>query len=224
MYAIPRALTLSLLLCGLVSCSLVLAACGGGDEGSAGPAGRLPHVLAPVDTAGGRGADTISLGGAGRIPEEDSLAARWQAPSPDPRWPSADRLAYTRYRNDAFGFSIAYPDTILKPRADVGQGRGREFASADGQVVALVYVVEGAGPQMLDDQYQGYLGDPGVRVTYRLRETDWYVVSGYRGARKFYDKTVLRGGALKTFQIQYDTTRAAYFDAVAATMATSFEG
>ena len=201
---------------------LLLAACGGGSGND--QAERLPHVLAPVETTGVQQRGEAVLTGDTTSAAWALQAERWQVAAPDPRWPRSDRLSYVRYRNDAYGFGIAYPDTLLKPRAEIGGNHGREFASSDGRAVALVYAVEDAGLQSLDAQFQGYLEEAGLRITYRVREENWFVVAGYRGGRKFYEKTLLRGRVLKTFQIQYDSTRAAYFDVVAATMGTSFKG
>lgn len=203
----------------------VLAACGEDDPASTATSDRLPHIFAPTDTIG-RGFDGATASAAGASPDLDEVAhaASWQVAPPDPRWPRTDRLAYTHYRNDAFDFSIAYPDTVLKPRAEIGAGHGREFASNDGQVVALVYAVENASLQALDEQFQHYLNEPGLRITYQMRGDDWFVVAGRRGDKEFYEKTFLRGGRLKTFQIQYDTARARYFDVVTAVMGSSFTG
>lgn len=207
----------------LLAGCLAVAGCAG-ERAEEVPGDRLPHVLAPMDTA----ADTMAHEdgrepGAG-LPGADSLDARWQAPPPNPLWPPVEALAYVPYRNDAFDFSIAYPDTLLKPTGEIGMNHGREFASADERIRMLAYAVEEAGLQMLEQQYQDHLDDPEARVTYRVSEDDWYVVAGARDGRKFYEKSILRNGTLKTFHIQYDSTYAPYLDAVTAIMATSFKG
>lgn len=203
----------------ILAASFGLSACGG-DDTLEDTAGRLPHVLAPVDTLHDEGIVYDEEKGATGLATAD---ARWTATPPRPWLPRPLALRYSTYRNEAFRFSIAYPDSVMKQRADIGGNHGREFASFDSTAIALVYAIEQAGAGMLDRQFQEYIDVPGIRLTYRVREPMWYAVSGYKDGRKFYEKAMLDQTVLKTFHIEYDTTHVLYYDAITASMAASFK-
>lgn len=197
---------------GLVLC-LFMGACSG--EESPEERSDIPYIVAPLDTV------AAPVVGADSIPMQPIA----RAATPPHAWlPPAEQLRYTRYRNEAFDFTVAYPDTLLQPVGEIGGDRGREFASRDSQVVMIAYAVEDVSPEQLADQYQKQLDDPGSRLTYHVQHGNWYVVAGRRDDQVFYEKTIFREGVLKTVRIQYPASYQAYLEPVLATVSTSFEG
>jgi hypothetical protein len=120
-------------------------------------------------------------------------------------------------------FSIAYPDTILKPGELIGEGRGIELGSREGDVRVLVYGVEKSTQDDLEVQYRTVLGDPETQVTYRAREETLYIVSARHGDEIVYEKSVLQNGVLRTFRIHYPASKKSYFDGLTAIMSASFQ-
>jgi hypothetical protein len=137
---------------------------------------------------------------------------------------------YSTYTNGRFSYSISYPAGLLVPQGEADNGDGQKFLSRDGRAEMIVYGSNNALDQSLRDLYEEQLhGDDGVgrtekTVTYKVLRSDWFVVSGYEGGRIFYQKTIYRGGAFKTFRIEYDKPLAGVFDNVTKRVAASFKG
>ena len=124
--------------------------------------------------------------------------------------------AYKTYHNARFGYRIDCP-ADLRPQPEAGNGDGRRFVSADGQVVLSAY----AGYNALDD---------GLAANRKLAREGWqekhatitldqptrtgYALSGQVKNRIFYEKTVLKNNTLTTFVWEYPATRKAAMDAV----------
>ena len=200
----------------------MLISCGGGSDGDDVDrfGYRLPLVEAPLDTnnviitAGDSAAAAAGTGDAIRNPSWTGAKLSG--------FPDFADLEYVRYQNAQLRYSIAYPDTILKPGEPIGEGRGVGFTSREGDVRMLVYGVEKSTQDDLEVQYRSLLGDPETRVTYRAREQTLYIVSGRQGDEIIYEKSVLQDGVLRTFRIQYPVGKKSYFDGLTAIMSASF--
>ena len=64
----------------------------------------------------------------------------------------------------------------------------------------------------------------GDGVTYKVIRQDWFVVTALVKGKIHYQKTMLRRGVFKTFEIEYDSSRRATFDSVTARVSKSFVG
>lgn len=209
---------------GLVGWALfgvVAAGCGTGTDDE--DAIRLPLVDAPLDT----------VGVVENVPAPDTgvVATSAEIELADPEWltaripgfPPVKELEYTRYENPQYRYSLAYPDSLFGPVQSIGVGRGMEFSTSDSSARVLVYADEESSQDDLEAQYQNALQQPDGRVTYRARESSWYIISGTSNERVFYEKSVLSGGMLRTLRVEYPADRRGYFDAVTAVMSASFE-
>ena len=209
---------------GNIAAILVICAGCGGDPGDRARDDlvRLPHVDAPLDTVqviettGDTSMVEIASGAELAEPPWKTLSERGL---PDPK-----QLRFTRYENPAFGYSIAYPDTLFHEVQPIGDNRGMEFASPDNEVRMLVYAIEASTREDLDAQYRAALADPDAQITYRARDENWYIVSGREDDDIFYEKSLSDQEILKTFRIEYPASQKAYYDAVTAIMSASFEG
>lgn len=199
----------------------VAAGCGGGAEDD--DVDRLPLVNAPLDTIGV--VETVATPDSGVV----ASSAEIDLAEPDwitatlPGFPPAKDLKYTRYENSQYRYSLAYPDSLFGPVQPIGEGRGMEFSTSDSTARILVYADEESSQDDLEEQYHTTLQQPDGRVTYRARESTWYIISGTANERTFYEKGVLSEGMLRTLRIEYPASRRGYFDAVTAVMSASFE-
>lgn len=142
---------------------------------------------------------------------------------------SKSQEKYSTYTNDRYSYSISYPTGLLIPQGEADNGDGQKFLSRDGQATMIVYGSNNALGQSLLDLYNEQLQAKGENswkptVTYKVLRANWFVVSGREGDRIFYQKTVLREGAFKTFRIEYDKALAAVFDQVTKRVVASFRG
>jgi hypothetical protein len=136
---------------------------------------------------------------------------------------------YKTYGNGRYGYSISYPEDILVPQGESDNGDGQRFVSNDGSAVLLVYGSNNVLEQSLKAVYLEVVKrSPAARststVTYKAVGKDWFVVSGHEGGRVFYQKTMLKGGVLKTFRIEYDDAQKQTFDPIVIRIAKSFKG
>jgi hypothetical protein len=137
------------------------------------------------------------------------------------------RIFYNSYANARFLYWIDYPAGILIPQREADNGDGRQFISRDGRARMLVfgrYALDMA--DTLQKEYEAAIrGDDvgGARVvTLKTMKGNWFVVSGREGGKIFYRKTILTGGAFKTFIIEYDESEKKFYDPITAHIAKSF--
>jgi hypothetical protein len=131
------------------------------------------------------------------------------------------RAVYKTYTNARYGYSIAYPANLLIPQGEADNGDGQIFRSRDGAAEMRAYGSQDLGGG-LEAAYSE--AQEGKTVVYKTMKHNWFVVSGYTGGRIFYQKTMLRGGELKTFTIEYDESQKSVYDAVTARVSRSFTG
>lgn len=202
-------------------CVLILTTCSCGRETEPdSAAGRLPYAGAPLDTIEsdeGPGGDVLPVDRDEALPDFEWEDLTWSG------LPSPGELPYVRYTNERFGYSIAYPDTLLTPDEPVGEDRGMTFISSSGDLRMMVYAMERDSYEDLAAQYRTAVEDPESRITYRTQDDDLYVVAGGRGTDAFYEKGVAGGGTITTFRMHYPAEDKAYFDALAALMSASLE-
>jgi hypothetical protein len=144
-----------------------------------------------------------------------------QASSPSQPASGAQRAVYRTYTNARYGYSIAYPAHLLTPQGEADNGDGQIFRSRDGQAEMRVYGSQDLGGGLAAAYAEA---QDGKNVVYKTMKRNWFVVSGYNGEKIFYQKTMIRGGELKTFTIEYDESQKSTYDAVTARIARSFTG
>lgn len=146
-------------------------------------------------------------------PEADTLAAS-----------RPDEVIYETYRNEAFDYAIPYPANIFEAQADIGHNHGRSFATSDGSVSLVVYATENGSSELLKREYDLELKTPEQHATYKVLRRGWFVISGYKGDKVFYQRTRLKDGLLKTFRIEYPASEKPYFDPVTEQLSFNFRG
>jgi hypothetical protein len=127
------------------------------------------------------------------------------------------------YQNDRYGTTIDYPDFFkMQPPPDADDGR--QFKSTDGAdfTVSASY----GGIDFTLATYRDFIVkhlDAGSVITYEARGKNWFVVSGTRGGKIFYEKHLLSHGAQmnEDLVITYPAALKQIYDPVAARMAKS---
>ena len=134
---------------------------------------------------------------------------------------SAQRVVYKTYTNARYGYSIAYPSSLLVPQGEADNGDGQAFRSRDGSAEMRVYGSQDMGGGLTAAYAEAQAGK---NVSYKIIKRNWFVVSGRSGGKIFYQKTMMKGDVLKTFTIEYDEAQKATYDAVTTRIARSFKG
>jgi hypothetical protein len=128
------------------------------------------------------------------------------------------------YQNDRYGTTIEYPNSF-KPLPPPDADDGRTFKSVDGAEFKVF-----ASYNALDfdlAQYRDFTVkhlDAGAVVTYQADGNDWFVVSGTKGDKIFYQRHLLSHGKQMTegFVMIYPASLKQTYDPIAARMAKSF--
>ena len=128
------------------------------------------------------------------------------------------------YQNDRYGTTIDYPSTF-KPQPPPDNDDGRVFKGADGadfRVFASYNALDFDLAQYRDFTVKHL--DAGAVVTYQADGNDWFVISGTKGDKVFYERHLLSHGEQMTegFVITYPASLKQTYDPIVARMAKSF--
>lgn len=119
--------------------------------------------------------------------------------------PAAIPPGWNIYRNARFGYSICYPRSFAgQPEADNGDGRMFSGRNAELRVWGSNNALGRTTAQAARADRQLYTRNGG-RITYERLGRGWYVLTGRKGGRIFYQKTLARSGQFTTFTLTYDT-------------------
>lgn len=143
----------------------------------------------------------------------------------DPQ-PAQNSIVYKKYHNDRFQYEIDYPETLI-PQGEATNGDGQRFISKDGKIEMAVYARYNVFEQNISQLFQEYLTlsskERAVKITYKVLKKNFFVISGNKGSKIFYQKTILRDDIVQTFEIEYENREKSTYDNVVATIAKSFQ-
>jgi hypothetical protein len=130
-----------------------------------------------------------------------------------------------RYYNGRFCFSIKYPGDFRMVQPPPVNDDGRRFRSMDGKAE---FTASGVYCEGIDEYYQWTVNpedsdEPKPEVTYKVRKSTWFVVSGYVGRKVFYQKTLASSGTCYTFRIEYDRDAKVIYDKVTEAIVKTFK-
>ncbi|MHA1189542.1 MAG: hypothetical protein ACTSSQ_03650 [Alphaproteobacteria bacterium] len=137
---------------------------------------------------------------------------------------AASGHGWTSYENGLFGWQIEYPANILKPLPLTDNNAARGFRSADGAAELVAY----GGPNDFGDiaRYRKFILGLGrhQEVTYDPVGEDWFVLSGYRANRIYYEKYVFSEDRemVHAFALEYPRDQSEFYNKIAAQMSRSF--
>jgi serine/threonine-protein kinase len=128
------------------------------------------------------------------------------------------------YANERFGATAEVPAT-WKAGEPPENGDGLEFTSPDGQATIIV-----SGMLNIDDSLDAAFASreeafEGETITYKHRDKHSVVVSGTKGDRIFYRKSLLacRNQVWDSVSIEYPAAQKQAFDAIVTTVARSLK-
>ncbi|HEY5125316.1 MAG TPA: hypothetical protein VIK14_16415 [Ignavibacteria bacterium] len=136
---------------------------------------------------------------------------------------SNTKYSFNYYANPRFGFSMSYPSNFTKDRPP-DNGDGQIFRSPDRKFMLL-----GSGsyyPSALDKSIDEIYNEsiPNYdQVTYKVLESDWFVISGYDKGKIFYTKSFLRNGTLYTILMEYPESEKDKYDDLVNKLSKSFK-
>jgi|GEM_PF-2206009 len=138
--------------------------------------------------------------------------------------PGTGNPGWASYENGLFGWQIEYPANLLAPLPLTDNNAARGFRSADGAAELIVY----GGPNDFGDvgRYRKFILGLGRHqdLTYGPVGEDWFVLSGYRANRIFYEKYVFSEDRemVHAFALEYPRDQKDLYNEIAAQMSHSF--
>ncbi len=136
---------------------------------------------------------------------------------------AAHAEGWKRYRNDRFGVSADYPaDWTMGP--EPANDDGRQFFSPDAQAsltISGMFAVDGRAEEMAEKARPL----DGENVTYSAKGANWLALSGTRGDKIFYRKSLLscRNQVWNDVEIEYAAEDKSKYDALVAHVAASLK-
>lgn len=137
--------------------------------------------------------------------------------------------AYATYHNARFGYSIAYPQTLLLPQGEADNGDGQVFTSLAGDASLRVYGTNfdksspDLYPNIEDAFHEAASEKTGKVITYKLLKDNWFVVSGLIDNKIFYQKTVYGKQQTCTLYLEYPKNQQKTYDAITKHIANSLK-
>lgn len=138
---------------------------------------------------------------------------------------SVGGIIYEVYQNLRFAYTLPYPVGLLVPQAESANGDGRAFVAPNDGATLRAYGNFSYMDETLAETFERESRDtPDRRVTYKMLQDEWFVVSGYENDSIFYRKTLMPAGCLvqSTFHLTYSEALRETYAPVVAEMASSF--
>jgi cytochrome c5 len=144
--------------------------------------------------------------------------------------PAGDTAKYGSYCNSRFEYCVGYPEGVIYPQPESANGDGRIFENKKGVEVMRVFGRAAMNPdgdpvslpQQFEDDLDGWGKGSGV-ITYQKQGDKFFVISGYKKDRIFYQKTILLDGSFGYVVAQYAEQDKALYDKMMAKVSASFK-
>lgn len=134
-----------------------------------------------------------------------------------------------KYCNVRFGYCVDYPN-FLSPQPESQNGDGRIFINEKGEEVLRVFGrfnLDAEGETIsLERQYNSDIKDILKKkniITYKKLGKTFFVISGYRNGKIFYQKTILKKDAFAFAILQYSKDEKIIYDKVSTEIFKSFK-
>jgi len=149
-----------------------------------------------------------------------AVSAR-QEEGADANGATGQALNFAIYRNSRFGYAISYPEAFLIPQPESLNGDGRTFSSRDGSARLTCWgavLPDGSDIQML---YQRDL-QTHPDITYKVRRLNWYVISGMKNHRIYYEKAIFGPDSYAAFLIEIPQSAKRTYVPIVARLSRTF--
>jgi len=136
---------------------------------------------------------------------------------------------HNTYCNARFEYCLEYPD-FLSPQPESQNGDGRIFINKKGDGILRVFGrfnLDAEGETIsLKKQFETDIQDNLAQknaVTYKKLANTFFVISGYRNGKIFYQKTILKNDAFAFAILEYPKDEKSLYDKVSQEIFSSFK-
>lgn len=143
-------------------------------------------------------------------------------------------IKYDTYCNGRYDYCIEYPNGIIFPQPESQNLDGRVFKNKQGENILTVFGRMNSDPdygkisleQQFEDDLQGVSENNGNKdriITYQKLGKTFFVISGLKKGRIFYQKTILKDDAFAYAILEYSENDKEIFDKVSTQLFKSFK-
>lgn len=133
---------------------------------------------------------------------------------------------FATYRSERFGFELKYPARVFAPADGPANDSGGIFVSRDGAARLIASAGANATEESLESYRRFVMRETyaGANFDYTPVRRSWFVVSGTKDDRTFYERiTFACGGRLiYGWQMIYPTAQKAFYDRVVEAIHRSY--
>jgi hypothetical protein len=143
----------------------------------------------------------------------------------------AQDFTFATYCNARFRYCVDYPKELLFPQRESENGDGRIFNDKNGQEVLRVFGRNNSDPDFgnisLKKQFSDDVKDANrnkdTKITYQKLGKSFFVISGTRNSKVFYQKTIVKEDAFAYAILQYDQSEKQIYDKLSERIFESFK-
>jgi len=129
-------------------------------------------------------------------------------------------LAYEKYYNDRYKYSITYPNNLYKID-DPSDGDGNTLQSKDGKVKLKIYGSNNSSNITIESVYKEALKN--TNLYYRAHSGNWCVTSWVDGDKIIYEQTAVGKGSQNTFHFEFPKNQKDKYTKVVEMLNRSFK-
>lgn len=145
------------------------------------------------------------------------------AQSNQPARPKQSLTPWRTYSNVRYRYSMRYPSSLV-PQGEADNGDGQKFLSRNAKTQLLVYGSNNVLDETIASRFaQNRKTIPDTVVTFARQKENWYVVSGYKAEKIFYQKCYLVKDHFVTFEISYPKTEHTAWDKITSRISRDFQ-
>lgn len=137
-----------------------------------------------------------------------------------------DARAAEVYRNERFGFELAYPSAVFEPGEAPEGGQGMVFQSRDGAAQLLVSAGQNTTGETLGSYRRFVLSKsyPDAQIEYAPVRNSCFVLSGMNGDTMFYERITFRcgGKVIYGWQMTYPVAERKTYDPIVEAVHRSY--
>jgi peptidoglycan hydrolase-like protein with peptidoglycan-binding domain len=130
-----------------------------------------------------------------------------------------DAVGWRIVNDAATGVRLGVPGKLV-PQASA-QGGGARWQSARGEVRVETFRINAPGTT-LAAVHEAQRKLEGRKLNYNILRSDFFVLSGLQGLKKFYTRAQMRGDEVRGFTLLYDQATEGTLDPVAIAMSSAF--
>jgi hypothetical protein len=136
------------------------------------------------------------------------------------------RQDWATLHNERHGFHIAYPIEVFAQTGEPRSDEGRVLTSRDGKAQLLVAAFVNDDGTTLED-YRAYLMEEnyaGARIEYAPVRGKWFVLSGTKGDREFYERVSFTCGGrlINSWAMIYPKAERSFYNRIVEAVARTY--